>query len=141
MGQLEAYGYADEHAEPRLLGDERAHCPGALLLILLPGDTGYLGVVHRTKPAAFAERFGEYPLQGRGGVHDHVLRVRETSWLDQRGERRVHLGCRVGTVWQSHPIIGGACLQTVLTRLKPKPNAAPSAAPATPASQLTSGRA
>lgn len=141
MGQLEAYGYADEHAEPRLLGDERAHGPGALLLIMLSGDAAHLGVVHRSKPTAFAEGFGEYPLQGRSGVHDDILRVRETSGLDQRRERRVHLGCRVGTVGQSHLIIGAASVQTVLTRLKPKPSAVPSAAPVSPASQLTSGRA
>jgi hypothetical protein len=152
--QLEADGDAYEHAEPGLLGNQRAEGAGALLLVLLARDAAHLGVVHIPEPAAFAERFGEYSLEGRCRVHDNVLCVRETSRFDQRLKRRVNFGCRVGTVGQSRPIISRwepsvlhpsdpqvTSTQTALARLKPKPSVRPSAAPVTPASQLTSGRA
>jgi hypothetical protein len=103
--QLEAYGDAYEHAEPGLLGDQRAERANALLLILLARDAAHLGVVRVSEPATFVERFGEYLLEGRCRVHNDVLRVRETSRLDQRLERRVNFGCRVGTVGQSRSII------------------------------------
>lgn len=141
MRQLEAYCDAYEHAEPGLLGNQRAEGTSALLFVLLARDAAHLGFVHLSEPAAFAERFGEYSLEGRRRVYDDVLCVREASRFDQRLERRVNFGSRVGTVGQSHPIIGPTRAQTVLARLKPKPSVRPSAAPVTPASQLTSGRA
>ncbi len=103
--QLEAYGDAYEHAEPSLLGNQRAERANALLLVLLARDAAYLGIVCVSEPAAFAERFGEYSLEGRCRVYDNVLCVRETSGFDQRLERRVNFGCRVGTVGQSRSII------------------------------------
>lgn len=165
--QLKAYGDTYEHAEPGLLGNQRADRAGALLLVLLTHDAAHLGVVRLAEPAAFAERFGEYPLESRRRVHNDILRVREASRFDQRLKRPVNLGSRIGAVWQSHPMIGGTRAQTVLVRsnrphaaqpsscgsnhsraaqtvfarLKPKPSVRPSAAPVTPASQLTSGRA
>ena len=84
MRQLEAYGDAHEHAEPGLLGDKRAERANALLLVLLARDASYLGSVRLSKPAAFAERFGEYPLKSRRCVDHDVLCVRKTPWLDQR---------------------------------------------------------
>ncbi len=103
--QLEANGDAYEHAEPGLLGNQRAEGAYALLLVLLARDSAYLGVVRVSEPAAFAERFGEDPLESGCCVHDDVLCVRETSRFDQRLERRVNFGCRVGTVGQSRSII------------------------------------
>jgi hypothetical protein len=105
VGQLEAYGDAYEHAEPGLLGNQRAEGAGTLLLVLLARDAAHLSVVHLSKPAAFAERFSEDPLERRRCVYDDVLRVREASRFDQRLERRVNFGCRVGTVGQSRSII------------------------------------
>jgi len=141
MRQLKAYGDTYEHAEPGLLGDQRAERTGALLLVLLSRYAADLGIVHLSEPAAFAERLGEYPLESWCRVHDNVLCMREPSGFDQRLERCVNFGSRIGTVGQSHPIIGAARAQTVLARLNPKPTVRPSTAPVTPASQLTSGRA
>jgi hypothetical protein len=104
--QLEAYGGAYEHTEPGLLGNQCAEGAGALLLVLPARDATHLGVVRLSEPAAFAERCGEYPLKGRCGVDDDVLCVRETSWFDQRLERRVNFGSRIGAVGQSRSIIG-----------------------------------
>jgi hypothetical protein len=53
MRQLEAYGHTYEHAEPGLLGNQRANRTGALLLVLLSHDATHVGVVRRSKPAAF----------------------------------------------------------------------------------------
>jgi len=103
--QLEAYGDAHEHAEPGLLGNQRAEGTNALLFVLLARDAAYLGVVGLAEPAAFAERFGEYSLESRCRVHNDVLCVRETSGFDQRLERHVNFGCRVGTLGQSRSII------------------------------------
>jgi hypothetical protein len=105
MRKLEAYGDAYEHAEPGLLGNQHAESTSALLLVLLARDATHLGVMHLSEPAAFAERFSQYSLEGRCRVHDNVLCVREASRFDQRLERRVNFGCRVGTVGQSRSII------------------------------------
>lgn len=106
MRQLEAYGDAYEHAKPGLLGNQRANRAGTLLFVLLARDAAHLGVVHLSEPATFAERFGEYSLEGRRRVHDDILCVREASRFDQRLKRRVNFGSRIGTVGQSQLIIG-----------------------------------
>jgi hypothetical protein len=103
--KLEAYGDAYEHAEPGLLSNQRAEGAGTLLLVLLARDAAHLSVVHVSEPAAFAERFSQYSLEGRCRVHDDVLCMREASRFDQRLERRVNFGCRVGAVGQSRSII------------------------------------
>jgi hypothetical protein len=141
MRQLEAYGDAYEHAEPCLLGNQHAEGASALLPVLLARDAAHLSFVYLSEPATFVERFGEYPLESRRRVHHDILCVRETSRFDQRLERRVNFGGRIGAIRQSHLIIGAARAQTVLARLKPKPSIKPSAAPVIPANQLTSGRA
>jgi hypothetical protein len=104
--KLEAYGDAYEHAKPGLLGNQCAEGASALLLVLLTRDATYLGVVRVSEPAAFAERFGEDPLEGGCRVHDDVLCVDEASRFDQRLERRVNFGSRIGAVGQSRSIIG-----------------------------------
>ena len=76
MRQLEAYGDAYEHAEPCLLGNQRAEGTGALLFVLLARDAAHLGVVRLSEPATFAERFGEYPLESGCRVHHDILCVR-----------------------------------------------------------------
>lgn len=106
MSELEADRYAHEHAETSLVGYERAEGARALALVLLAGNAVDLGVVGLSEPASFGKRFGKHALKRWGGVRHNVLCMGKTTRLNQARKRRVHLGCCVGTVGQSHPIIG-----------------------------------
>src|SRR4051812_35858837 len=84
--QLHPDGHADEHAQPGLLGDQRADRGLAHARVVLAGRAGALLLVRLAEPAARLQRLVEDPLEpGRGVGHD-LLRVGEP--LGVVGQRR-----------------------------------------------------
>src|SRR4051794_24514154 len=96
--QREADGHADQHAQPRLLRDERAHAPRALGLVGLGDGPRDLCVVGVPEEPALVQRLVEDALQRRRGVGDDLLRVLEATRLAEPGHRGVDLVGGVGAV-------------------------------------------
>src|SRR4051794_31798120 len=96
--QREADGHADQHAQPGLLGDQRADPARALVVVGLAGDPGELALVGLAEEAALVERLVEDALQRGRGVGDDLLRVLEAAWLAEPGHRGVDLVGGVGAV-------------------------------------------
>ena len=92
LGELEPDRDADQHPEPGLLGDERAHRAQPLVGILLrarPDATCASWAEPNQSPSASA--CGEHALQVRRGVRDDLLGVAEARRVAQRLDGRVDL--------------------------------------------------
>src|SRR4051794_16651564 len=72
LRELEPDRDADEHPEPGLLGDERAHRAQALLRVLGERGGRHLALVGGAEPPALGERLGEHALQPGGRVGDDL---------------------------------------------------------------------
>jgi selenide, water dikinase len=104
-GELEPDCYPYEHAEARLLGDQRAHGAQPLVRILAVGRACDLLLVCLAEPAALLERLREDPLQAGRRVRDELLGMAEAL-----GVRAQRLHCGVDLlggvpILRHHPII------------------------------------
>src|SRR4051794_35488058 len=84
--QLQPDGHADEHAQPGLLGDQRADRGLSRGRVVLGCGAGDLLLVRLAEPAARGERLVEDALQARRGMRHDLLRVGEP--LGVVGQRR-----------------------------------------------------
>ena len=91
LGQLEADGDADEHAQARLLGHERAHGQRALLGLAHLRGVGDRGLVRAAEPAALGERAVEDALKPGCGVGHDLLGVGEALGVAKGLHGRVDL--------------------------------------------------
>src|SRR3954470_15262896 len=91
LRELEPDRDADQHPEPGLLGDKRAHGAQALLGVLGERGGRHLALVGRAEPAALGERLGQHPLQSGRGVGDDLRGMAEARGVAQRLDGRVDL--------------------------------------------------
>src|SRR5829696_3724724 len=73
VGELEADGDADQHAEPGLLVDERPHGRQPLRRVLDRRRLRQLRLVGGAEPPSLGQRRGEHALQARRRVGDDLL--------------------------------------------------------------------
>jgi len=96
--ELEADCDPDQHAQSRLLGQERLYRADALLVVIpghgLPDRLG----VSTVEPAALLERRAEDPLQRRSRPCHEVLRLRETLGRGNGFQRGIDLRVAVERV-------------------------------------------
>src|SRR5918998_4812859 len=125
--QLETDGDADEHAQPRLLADERVEELHPLLRILRASGLGELSSVGLVEPAALLERRAEHALQVGRRVRDDRLRVPKAVGVRERLHGSVDLFGRVALA--RHQLTGFRAASA-------RPASAPRTAPIAPARAL-----
>ena len=97
---------ADQHAEPRLLGDQRAHRASALVGVARSAAAAHLLLVGAAEPAALGERRGEHALQLRAPRAHQVLRLAQALGVAESADRGVDLRVGVGVGRARRGIIG-----------------------------------